>query len=287
MTKEEYINQYKQVLKLRNLRPNTQKLYLGLIKIFINWCENNKVHLSLITKQQLLNFFCTIKSTATFRQMRGTIGNFYEYVLDINNILIGIPFAKKIKTLPEYFTIHEVDQIFKAAENHKQRIILKMMYNLGLRVHEVVKVKWNDWDITGDEYDLKVIGKGGKHDLIPAPIELINEVKIFLGNNFGQNEYMFKGQFKDCYSERSVQMFLHRLMDYCKIFKKGSTHLFRHSIGTHLAQNGFNAFQIQKFLRHESIKTSSTYVHISKDDLRKPLKEMRFQIANTLQKQIS
>lgn len=286
MTKEEYINQYRQVLKLRNLRPNTQQTYLDLIQVFLSWCERADVFPPDITKQQKLDFFCTIKSPSTFRQMRGTIGNFYEYVIGIPYILVGIPFAKKVKILPEYLTVHEIDQVFKATKNHKQRIILKMMYNLGLRVHEVVKVKWNDWCFTGNEYDLKVIGKGGKHDLIPAQIELIDEIKIFLGDNFGQKEFMFKGQFRDCYSERSVQLIFHRSMDYCKINKEGSTHLFRHSIGTHMAQNGFNAFQIQKFLRHESIKTSLTYVHLAKTDLRKPLQEMRMQIANTLQKQL-
>lgn len=215
--------------------------------------------------------------------MRGTIGNFYEFIIGNKYILVGVPFAKKTKTLPEYLTVHEIDQVFKATKNNKQRIILKMMYNLGLRVHEVVKVKWNDWSITGDDCDLKVIGKGGKHDLIPAPIELINEIKIFMGDNFGNNQFMFDGQFKECYSERSVQEIFKRSMSNCNIHKEGSTHLFRHSIGTHMAQNGFNAFQIQKFLRHESIKTSLTYVHLAKGDLRKPLEDMRKQIANTLQ----
>lgn len=287
MTKEEYINQYRQILRLRNLSVNTRKTYLDLIQVFLNWCERTDVFPPDISKDQLLDFFCTIKSPSTFRQMRGTIGNFYEFCCNNKYILVGIPFAKKVKTLPEYLTIHEIDQVFQATKNHKQRIILKMMYNLGLRVHEVVKVKWKDWIFTGEEYDLKVIGKGSKHDLIPAPIELINEIKIFLGDRFGQNEFMFTGQFKDCYAEGTVRVVLHRAMEYCKIHKEGSTHLFRHSIGTHMAQNGFNAFQIQKFLRHESIKTSLTYVHLAKGDLRKPLQEMRKQIANTLQKQLA
>jgi site-specific recombinase XerD len=218
--------------------------------------------------------------------MRGTIGNFYEFCCDNKYILSGIPFAKKNKTLPEYLTIHEIDAVFRSVTNNKQRIILKLMYNCGLRVHEVVKVNWKDFICLGGSiFDLKVIGKGNKPDLIPVPEELINEIVIYFGNKFGTNEYMFKGQFADLYSTRSVQVVFNRALLNCGIHKEGSTHLMRHSIATHMAQGGMNAMQIKTFMRHNSIKTSDIYVHLIKGDLRQPLLEMRAKIKHCLMNQ--
>jgi site-specific recombinase XerD len=286
MTKEEYINQYRKILRIRNLLPNSRKTYMDLILVFLNWCERQDIFPPDITKEQLLDFFCTIKSNSTFRQMRGTVYNFYEYVIERPYILSGIPFAKRNKTLPEYLTIHEIDRVFKSVKNNKQRIILKLMYNCGLRVHEVVKIKWKDFICLGGSiYDLRVIGKGNKPDLIPVSEELINEIIIYLGNRFGTDEYIFKGQFKEFYSTRSVQIVFNKALLNCGIHKNGSTHLCRHSIATHLAQGGMNAMQIKVFMRHNSIKTSDIYVHLVKEDLRKPLDVMRQKIKLCLSNQ--
>lgn len=282
MTKEEYINEYKKVLKIKNLLPNTINTYIGCLVVFLDWCELRDIYPPEITKEQLRDFLSQFKSYSYLKQQRGTIDNFYKYVLEIPYILTGMPFPKKHKSLPEYFTVYEVDAIFKAVKNNKHRIILKLMYNCGLRVHEVVKVNWKDFICQGEDYDLKVIGKGAKHDLIPVPKELTEEIIIYMGNNFGKNEPMFKGQFKETYSTRSVQIILHRAMESCGINKCGSTHLFRHSIGTHLAQNGFNSMMIKSFLRHESIKTSEIYIHLSKNDLRLPLTRMRKRISDNI-----
>lgn len=272
-------------MKIKNLLPNTMNTYTGCLIVFLDWCELRDIYPPEITKDQLRDFLSSIKSYSYLKQQRGTIDNFYKYVLEIPYILNGMPFPKKHKSLPEYLTVYEIDAIFKAVKNNKQRLILKLMYNCGLRVHEVVKVNWRDFIMVNNEYDLKVIGKGAKHDLIPVPKELTDEIVIYMGNKFGQNEPMFKGQFKETYSIRSVQIIFHRAMEVCGINKQGSTHLFRHSIGTHMAQNGFNSMMIKEFMRHESIKTSETYVHLAKSDLRSPLKLMRNKIQMTLSNQ--
>jgi site-specific recombinase XerD len=182
--------------------------------------------------------------------------------------MADMPFPKKQRSLPDYFSIHELKSIFSSVKNPKQRLLLKIQYALALRVHELVKLKWSDFVYNFGKYDLKILGKGNKHDFVPVPDDTINEIIEVLGNGFGRNEYLFTGQFGGHYSERSVQQIINRAMELNGIIKQGSTHLLRHSRATHLIQSGVSLRHVQLLLRHSSSKTTEIYTHLDRNDLR-------------------
>jgi site-specific recombinase XerD len=268
MTKEEYIKEYGKVLKIRQLAYNTIETYLSCLTSFLNWCEELDIFPPQITESQMRDFLCTLESNSYLRQQRGTLDNFYTYVLHHPNIMTGMPFPRKSNSLPDYFTPQELVRLFSAVKNDKQRTILKLQYACALRVHEVVKIKWSDFSNDFEGYTLKVCGKGRHFDVLPVPLETIQEITRSLGNHFGENTYLFKGQFKEYYSERSVQQVIGRAMDECKIFKDGSTHLLRHSRATHWIQSGVSLRHVQVLLRHKRSTTTEIYTHLDNRDLR-------------------
>jgi len=285
MTLDEYIESYKKTLIIKRFQPNTIETYLSCLKSFLYWCQKADIFPPEITKDHLLDYLSKTKSTSLLRQQIGTIGNFYRYVVGIPCICAGIPYPKKAKHLPDYFTPNELTKVFAAVKNDKQRLILKIQYALALRVHEVVKIKWKDFILKYDNYEMKVLGKGNKSNYLPVPKETIAEIILTLGNNFGIDEYLFKGQFKDHYSERSVQEIINRAMNDCGMIKEGSTHLLRHSRATHLIQNGSSLRHVQKILRHSKSTTTEIYTHLSNDDLREALEESDAKIQLRLNEQ--
>ncbi len=274
MTKEEYIIQFRRLLTIKRLAVNTIETYVSCLKMFLNWCEETDIYPPSLSKDQLVNYLSCTESASLLRQQIGCIGNFYEFVLGIPYITAGIPYPQKRTKLPDYFTPQELIRIFSSVKNDKQRLILKVQYSLALRVHEVVKIKWTDFvqnyspELKTTVYDLRITGKGGYSDVIPVPLETITEISQVLGNNFGTSGYLFKGQFKDHYSTRSVQIIINRSMEACGILKDGSTHLLRHSRATHLLQNGSSLRHVQMILRHKKSTTTEIYTHLSKNDLR-------------------
>lgn len=48
-----------------------------------------------------------------------------------------------------------------------------------------------------------------------------------------------------------------------------SMHSLRHSIATHLLENGVSVEQVRQFLGHSQIETTETYTHISRQQLNK------------------
>lgn len=274
MTKEEYISEYKKLLIIKRFQPNTIQTYLSCLRMFLNWCEETDLFPPDLTKEQLTDYLSHTESASLLRQQIGTIGNFYNWVIGIPYICQGIPYPQKRTKLPDYFTPYELLRIFDSVKNPKQRLILKIQYALALRVHEVVKIKWTDFvqnyshELKSIIYDIRIVGKGGYTDVIPVPVETIQEITETLGNHFGTAGYLFKGQFQEHYSTRSVQIIINRAMNYCNILKDGSTHLLRHSRATHLLQNGSSLRHVQMMLRHKKSTTTEIYTHLSKNDLR-------------------
>jgi len=289
MTLDEYIESYKKTLIIKRFQPNTIETYLSCLKSFLYWCQNADIFPPEITKDQLLDYLSKTKSTALLRQQIGTIGNFYKYVIGIPYICAGIPYPRKNQHLPDYFTPNELIRVFEAVKNDKQRLILKIQYALALRVHEVVKIKWKDFSLKYNTYEMKVIGKGNKYNYLPVPKETIAEIILTLGDHFGIDEYLFKGQSKEHYSERSVQEVINRAMNTCGIIKEGSTHLLRHSRATHLIQNGSSLRHVQKLLRHSKSTTTEIYTHLCTDDLRESFEtaDVKIQLQLNNQKLLS
>lgn len=274
MDKEEYIAEYKKLLTIKRFQPNTIATYLGCLRMFLNWCEEADIFPPDLKREQLTDYLSHTESASLLRQQMGTIGNFYAWVIGIPYITKGLPYPQKRTKLPDYFTPYELLRIFESVKNPKQRLILKIQYALALRVHEVVKIKWTDFvqsyshELKTIVYDIRIVGKGGYTDIVPVPSETIQEITETLGNHFGTAGYLFKGQFQDHYSTRSVQIIINRAMEYCNILKDGSTHLLRHSRATHLLQNGSSLRHVQMILRHKKSTTTEIYTHLSKNDLR-------------------
>lgn len=273
-------------IKTRGLQPNTIETYISCLRVFLNYCTENGVLPEDVSDDCLLEYVSNIKSESTRIQAKGMLFNLYASI-GIPYKTAHLPHIKRHRSLPSYLTVSQVHSLFNCVKNTKQKLILKIQYSLALRVHEVVKLKGSDFikkynHHTGTYvYDIKIKGKGGNEDIVPVHDETIIEiVSVFGSDILGKNEYLFKGQFKEHYSEKSVQMIMNRALNQLDIKIHGKcTHLLRHSQATHLIQQGINQRHVQLILRHKSIKTTQLYTHANTDDLRIVYKKAHENIA--------
>lgn len=280
MTEKELKDNFLAVIKVRELQPNTIGQYTYLFNSFLWYCKNNNINPEEITREQILFYLSGIKSESTRRQMKGTIGNFCEFVLMKGFLMYGIPNPSRHYDVPDYFSTYELDQIFNSIKNIKQRTLMKIEYACALRVNEACQIKKTDfikrWDfnLQKNVYDLRVHGKGGNFNLIPVPTETINEISAYyktLKEKECQSEYLFVGQFKSSYSPRSVQKRLRKAMNDLRIVKYGNhnTHFLRISRITHYLLSGVEISQVARFARHKNISTTQRHYNgITTSDLR-------------------
>ena len=135
-------------------------------------------------------------------------------------------------------------------------------YGAGLRVGEVVTLKWGD--ILLAEQKIHIKNAKGKKDRI---VMLPNSVLAMLENYralYPGKDYVFEGQFAGAhYSKGSVQKVMAGALEKSGLSKKGSVHNLRHSFATHLIEAGIDVRYIQELLGHSSIKTTMIYTHVS------------------------
>jgi integrase/recombinase XerD len=154
---------------------------------------------------------------------------------------------------------------FKEAEPRQAlaTLILDLCYGCGLRKSEAYNVLIEDID-----FDKKLLfvrqGKNYKDRYIPMSETIAKRIQAFI--------YQYRKSFKVKH-KRAFPLGKESLFYYFKLMRKESglaenigLHTLRHSIATHLLQNGMSIEQIAKFLGHSSLESTQVYTHIISND---------------------
>lgn len=201
-------------------------------------------------------------SSTTGHMLVNALNYYYRHVENNRNFEFKLPRPKKEQKIRTVFTMDECASIFGNVENPKHKLALMIAYGAGLRVSEVVTLKWGDILMSEQKIHVKN-GKGKKDRLVmlPYPVQIMLENYRAL---YPSNDYVFVGQFAGAhYSTTSVQKVMATALDKSGLSKKGSVHNLRHSFATHLLESGTDIRYIQELLGHSSIKTTMIYTHVS------------------------
>jgi len=163
------------------------------------------------------------------------------------------------------------NKIFNAKRNDA---ILKLFYSSGIRIAELVNLDLEDLNL--EESQIKVLGKGGKEAYCPITREAAKALSSYLKVrntrlNAGENA-LFISRIGKRISKRDIQRFIPHYANQAGIRKKVTPHTLRHSIATHLLDQGMDLRYVQAFLRHASISSTQIYTHVSNRRLREELR---------------
>ncbi len=207
------------------------------------------------------------------------ISGFYEMLFELgkspNLLQINIPYPKNYENdfVREIVTQEEIKNLYKIADL-KEKTILNLAYGCGLRVAELVAV--NKEDIYLKE-NLLIVPKGkfNKRRIIPMTEKIKTEIEEFLFST-EEEKYLITNAKGDRMQEWTYNSTLKKLLKNIEIseerIKKISIHSLRHSIATHLLENGMELEKVRDFLGHSQLETTEIYTHINKNQL-KNLKE--------------
>lgn len=260
MNISEHTSNFIQEMKRRNFSQKTIENYSSCVKIFFG--QSIKDHPKNINEQDIKDFLAKPSMVNTQRNYHSAIKKFYSICLGQNDKFKYIPYARKDSKLPIVLSVEEIQKMFSVCDNLKHKVILALLYSCGLRVSELINLKWADIDRS--RMVVNVIQAKGKKDrqvmLDKNIVPLLEKYywgyrsKIFVLNGW-KNELQ--------YSERSVGQVIKQLADKAGIKKKVWTHLLRHCSFTHLLEQGTDLGLIQKIAGHSNIKTTQIYTHIS------------------------
>jgi integrase/recombinase XerD len=179
----------------------------------------------------------------------------------------------------------EIKQLYQATETAQERAILSLAYGCGLRVGELVKC--NVEDIRLREKILIVPqGKGNKRRVVPMSSGVAKDLanyyynerdELTKGQDYkpNQNAFMLHSRGgrmqKDTYNKH-LKSLIERTGNLELKEKQITVHSLRHSIATHLLEQGIAVEQVRMFLGHSQLETTQIYTHISKEQLKELVK---------------
>lgn len=259
MNISEHIAKFTQEMKRRNYAKNTIDNYVSCLQVFLS--KINKDHPKNINEHDIKEFLSKYSTVNTQRNYHGAIKKFYEICLNQKYKFKNIPYARTEKKLPIVLSKSEIQRMFDVCDNLKHKVILSILYACGLRVSELINLKW--CHIDRSRMIINIIGaKGNKDRQVMLPESLIPLlIKYYLA--YKSKEYVLNGQSGIQYTDRSVLQVVKQLADKAGIHKRVYTHLMRHCSFTHMCEGGTDINIIQKLAGHNNVKTTMIYTHMS------------------------
>ncbi|MCH4828210.1 tyrosine-type recombinase/integrase [Flavobacterium columnare] len=117
--------------------------------------------------------------------------------------------------------------------------------------------------------------KNSKRRLVPLTDKITNELNEYLESlKHKTNEFLINNKARRM-SDDTINKHFKKLLLKTEFGKKLKfeelnrigIHSLRHSIATHLLQNGMKLEQVQKFLGHSHIESTEIYTHISQNQI--------------------
>lgn len=255
----EHIGNFIQEMKRRNYSQNTIDNYASCISVFFS--QSKKDHPKNINEQDIKDFLSKPKMINTQRNYHSAIKKFYDICLGQKEKFKYIPYARKDNKLPIVLSVDEIQKMFSVCENTKHKVILALLYSCGLRVSELINLKWENIDRSRMIINI-LKAKGNKDRQVMLTPQLIPLLEKYW-KEYHTKKYVLNGQIELQYSDRSVGQVVKQLATKAGLSKRVYTHLLRHCSFTHMVENGIDINLIQRIAGHSNVKTTAIYTHIS------------------------
>lgn len=179
---------------------------------------------------------------------------------------------EEIQTLYDVVPYTFPDMTFAIREPRQMtvKLVLDLCYGCGLRKSEALNIKLNDVNL-----DQKILhvqqGKNYKDRFVPLSKGIYKSIYTFIYQyrrclNFtNRSGYLYP--FKDTAIAEALEMLVKNCDKESIRHKKPTLHTLRHSIATHLLQNGMDVENIARFLGHGTLESTQLYTHIINDQL--------------------
>jgi site-specific recombinase XerD len=241
-----------------------EQIDIGTIRLWADHCLTNGN-----TPRTLSRKMATCKSL--FKYLEN------EDIIKINPVS-RVTLPKIRKKPPAALSQDEIRQLITAPKPddpcyHRDRALLLLLYSAGLRVSELTGLKMEQ--ILIDRQAIRIHGKGAKDRLLPlADSCRTSIIDYFLEREKKQPKTVsprspaFVTENGRPMTTRMIQYMVEKYGREAGISLHVYPHLIRHSIATHLIEEGCDVEAVRQTLGHENLATTSIYIKSSSKFLR-------------------
>ena len=184
---------------------------------------------------------------------------------------------KTKKPLPTFVKEKDMEELLDGDgfgedfEGVRDRLILEMLYDTGIRRSELIGI--HDSDVDCETMQIRVTGKRNKQRLIPFAEGLNDLIQAYtevrnreVGSESG---WFFVRKNGEQLSAGIVYNIVKKKLSEIPTLAKRSPHVLRHSFATSMLNNGAELNAVKELLGHSSLASTSVYTHTTFEELKK------------------
>ncbi|MDD5749518.1 MAG: tyrosine-type recombinase/integrase [Patescibacteria group bacterium] len=219
-------------------------------------------------------------SSYSINRILSALRSYLKFLVDLDykNVPISADAIKLLKTEKKHGQVpemHDLINLIEAPDRFEKdknialrnRAMLETLFATGMRISELLSLKRQQLDTSGRIY---ILGKGKKQRFVYLTARAIVHIKTYLKTRVDDSEYLFvpyRGRNSQSRAKKiSANYLQYKIKKYRELLSINvpvSAHSIRHAFATYLAENGANPAAIQILLGHESLDTTTRYVHAS------------------------
>lgn len=283
MEKEEFekiklIEEFGNHIKKKNYSDNTYISYMNDLYYFFMFIKKDLDKVNENDIRDYLEHLNLKKETASsIRRRISSFKSFYKF-LYLNGFmdkkdypLSKIAYPKMEKKLPKFIYYNDLLEILEEStrdsDGARDRLILEMLYATGVRVSELVNIKYSDIDYNNRR--IRVCGKGNKERIVyfgEYALDALNEYTSTHKKN--EQGYVFTNSKGGALTDRGVRYIIDNLMKKLSVKVHVTPHVLRHTFATDMLNNGCDIKIVQELLGHSSLRTTEIYTHVTNERLK-------------------
>ena len=177
----------------------------------------------------------------------------------------GVRAPRLQRKLPQVLDVDEAAALVEipvdGAAARRDRAILELLYSSGLRVAELVALRWGDLDLA--DGSVRVTGKGGKARDVPVGSRAREALAALRGEDAPDGDTpVFRGRLGGPISAAAVRRRLKMWARAQGVDKRVYPHLLRHSCASNVLESSGDLRAVQELLGHADIGTTQIYTHL-------------------------
>ncbi|MDD5461670.1 MAG: site-specific tyrosine recombinase XerD [Methylococcales bacterium] len=267
----------------QGLSENTLSAYSSDLRIFAKWLAGKSM--LEVDTGDLSSFLASRYKTGignrSSARILSSLRRFYGYC--IRESLITIDPTALVESphigrpLPLSLSEKDVELLLNAPEvtnalGFRNKTMLEMLYATGLRVSELVGLKFDQ--ISFRQGVVRITGKGNKERLVPVGEEAMSWLEDYMDQarktilRDRQCDYLFVTSRADGMTRQAFWHIIKHQAKKAGISKELSPHTLRHAFATHLLNHGADLRVVQLLLGHADLSTTQIYTHIARERLK-------------------
>jgi integrase/recombinase XerC len=210
-------------------------------------------------------------TSRTVNRKLSTLKSLYKYAvrqreLEVNPMAMVVS-PKSSKRLPQFVEQSKMNILFTQDlfgddfPAMRDRLILELLYNTGIRLSELVGLK--DSSVQVDS--IKVLGKRNKERIIPINkklSQLISSYQLVKSELWsGSADRLLLTDSGNKLYEKFVYRKVNYYLGCITTAQKKSPHVLRHTFATHMLNNGADLNAVKELLGHANLSATQIYTH--------------------------